>query len=99
MRPIGCRQVASRRIRPVAGRALGRSGRREGGPVSGERDSGSGTAAGPVDTGLRVDDHARRCGGCAPGVRKIGHYGTLVLGIPALNLMVFFVEAKSDVFG
>lgn len=37
--------IAARRVRPVAGRALGRPARREGRPVPAERDRGSETAA------------------------------------------------------
>lgn len=50
--------MAARRVRPVAGRALGRSGRKETAPVQGERDRGSCASAGPVDPGMRVDDRA-----------------------------------------
>lgn len=39
------KRMAARRVRPVAGRALGRSGRKETAPVQGERDRGSETAA------------------------------------------------------
>ena len=45
VRPVGCRHMAARRVRPVAGRALGRPARREGRPVPAERDRGSETAA------------------------------------------------------
>lgn len=58
VRPAGCRHMAAGRIRPVAGRALGRSGRKETAPVQGERDRGSETAAGPVDPSLPMDGHA-----------------------------------------
>ena len=58
VRPVGRQHMAARRVRPVAGRALGRSGRKETAPVQGERDRGSCASAGPVDPGMRVDDRA-----------------------------------------
>lgn len=56
--PLDVDTAAARRVRPVAGRALGRSGRKETAPVQGERDRGSCASAGPVDPGMRVDDRA-----------------------------------------